>query len=87
MSAIDLNGDMLSHSIAAGKEKGRFAIVGEISASASLGSGVGRTYALTAGVTDGVCGTTSVRVNITVVAVSCSEGVVVTYPSISPPSW
>ena len=83
MSAIDLNDDPVTYSISAGNEAGKFSIdssTGEITLAARLGSAAGTTYMLTVGTADGVSGTTSVTVTVTVAAADCTGGTVVTRP-------
>ena len=69
VSAVDLNGDSVSHSITAGNEDARFAIAsgtGEISVAGTLGLSTSTSYGLTVGASDGISGTTTVDVSITV---------------------
>ena len=69
VSAVDLNGDSISHSITAGNEDARFAIAsgtGEISVAKPLGLSTSTSYGLTVGASDGISGTTTVDVSITV---------------------
>ena len=85
--AFDLNEDPVSYEITAGNESGKFAIAtstGEITVAGRLGVVVGSTYTLTVGASDGVSGTTSVTVTVTVVAADCSVGSAVADPSINP---
>ena len=69
VSAIDVNGDTVTYSIASGNDAGKFGIgasTGEITIAAALGSPAGTKYKLKVGASDGVSGTTSVEVTITV---------------------
>ena len=87
VSAVDVNGDTVAYSITAGNEAGKFGIdasTGEITVAGPLGSPVGTTFTLTAGAGDGVSGTNSVTVTITLGAISCSGGVVVPAPDGEP---
>ena len=84
VSAYDVNGDTVTYSITGGNSAGKFAIegaTGEITVAGSLGTvAVGSAYALTVGASDGVSGTTSVTVNVSVVAPTCRSGVAVEDP-------
>ena len=87
VTAIDVNDDPITYAITAGNTDGKFAIAtstGEITVAASLGSVVGTTFTLTVGASDGVSGTTSVTVTVTVVAIDCSVGRAVANPSSEP---
>ena len=77
VSAVDLNGDSVLHSITAGNEDARFAIAsgtGEISVAKPLGLSTSTSYGLTVGASDGISGTTTVDVSITVAPISCNRG-------------
>ena len=80
VSAYDVNDDTVTYSISAGNTANKFAIdtnTGEITVAGSLSSVAGTTYTLTVGAADGVSGTTSVTVMVSVLAPTCSVGAAV----------
>ena len=87
VSATDVNDDPITYSITAGNTAGKFDIAtstGEIMVTGPLGSVVGATSTLTVGASDGVSGTATVPVTVTVVAVDCSVGTAVASPGSEP---
>ena len=83
VTAFDLNDDSITYSIISGNAAGTFAIAsstGEITVTGGPGAAVGAAYTLTVGASDGVSGTTSVMVTVTVVEVDCNVGAAVANP-------
>ena len=83
VTAFDLNDDPVTYSITAGNQSETFAIAsstGEITVAGGPGAAVGATYTLTVGASDGVSGTTSGTVTVTVVEVDCSVGAAIANP-------
>ena len=83
VTAFDLNDDPIAYSITAGNAAGTFAIAsstGEITVAGGPGAAVGAAYTLTVGASDGVSGTTSAMVTVTVVEVDCGMGTAVANP-------
>ena len=82
--ATDPDDDMVSYTITAGNEDGRFAIAtstGAISLSSSIVSAAGTTYSLRVEASDGYGGAASAAVTVTVAAPTCSGGIAVPDPA------
>ena len=81
VSAYDVNGDTVTYSISAGNTANKLSIntsTGEIKVAAALSSPT--TFTLTVGADDGVSGTTSVTITVSVLAPTCSLGAAIPDP-------
>ena len=76
-TAIDINADPISYSITGGSGTGKFAVdraTGEIAVAATLAASVGNAYTLDLTAADGITGSDTATVTITVVAPDCTSG-------------
>ena len=87
ISATDPDGDMVSYSITAGNDDGKFAIAtstGAITLTGTVDPDVLAFYALTVAAGDGVAGTSTAAVGVAVLLNECSNGTVVPRPRSNP---
>ena len=77
VTAIDINADPISYSVSGGSGTGKFAVdqaTGEVAVAATLSAPVGNAYTLTLTAADGITGSDTATVTITVVAPDCTSG-------------